>query len=91
MENTSNENSVNESSVKDDAVTRMIVQKVTIDDLVHLVALKITPRLERLEERIINLEILITDSKLVNSDEKDKIKIAIEGFLESLRFTLEGK
>ena len=53
----------------------MYVQHTTLTEISHKVLINVMSRLEKLEERIFNLEILLTSK---DENEKEQIRIALE-------------
>ena len=60
----------------------MLVQNVNLSEIVHKVMLGFSPHLERLEERLLNIEILLTSK---NEIEKEQIKIILEESIETFK------
>ena len=69
-------------------VKGMVAEKVTLSEISHKVALALSEKLERLEERIINLELLATSE---NDNEIEEIKLVTEAGLDAFRESVSQK
>ena len=60
----------------------LVVEQTTLSEIVHKVMLGFSPHLERLEERLLNIEILLTSEK---ESEKEQIKILLEESIKTFK------